>query len=247
MMKIIGIIPARYESSRFPGKPLARILDKPMIQWVYERVSKVQHLSDVYVATDDMRIFDTVVAFGGKAIMTGSCSCGTDRVYAACKNLECDAVVNIQGDEPMIQVKMIEQLIDAFSDFNVSMVTLKKRIDKAEDIENPNIAKVITDCNNDAIVFSRSVVPYNRDNQKQVLYYKHIGIYAYRKQFLEKFVRLKKSYLEEMEQLEQMRVIENGYKIRVVETEYQSIGVDLPEHIYKVEKELRKELGLSEG
>lgn len=239
--KILAIIPSRFQSSRFPGKPLALINNKPMVQWVYERVSSIKEIADVYVATDDKRIFDAVTSFKGKAIMTGECSCGTDRVYQACQMIDADIVLNIQGDEPMIKTEMIRDLISAFNDPTVNMATLKKEITAKEDILNPNIAKIITDANNDAIYFSRCSIPYNRDNRDDVKYYKHIGVYGYTKEFLKKFVTLPPSNLEKAEQLEQLRAIENGYKIRVVETQFQSIGVDIPEHIFIVEKEMSKE------
>lgn len=239
--RFLAVIPARYRSSRFPGKPLALISGKPMIQWVYERVSGVPEISEVCVATDDGRIFDAVEAFGGKAVMTGECACGSDRVYQACKDMKADIVLNIQGDEPMIGTEMIRDLISAFNDPDVSMATLKKEITAESDINNPNIAKLITDKNNDAIYFSRSTIPYNRDGRKDVKYYKHIGVYGYTKDFLKTFVNLPQSPLEAAEQLEQLRAIENGYKIRVVETKYQSIGVDLPEHIAVVEEEMKRE------
>ena len=238
---VIAVIPARYQSSRFPGKPLALIAGKPMIQWVYEKVKKVQEISEVYVATDDQRIFDCVNRFGGKAIMTGECVCGSDRVYQACKDIDCEIVLNIQGDEPMIKTEMIQDLISAFNDPSVQMATLKKEIFTESDINNPNIAKLITDENNNAIYFSRSTIPYNRDNRDDVHYFKHIGVYGYKKEFLKKFVEMPQSSLEKAEQLEQLRAIENGYKIRVIETQYQSIGVDLPEHIKVVEDEMKKE------
>lgn len=239
MKKVVAVIPARYESSRFPGKPLAKIHDKPMIQWVYERVKGVEGINDVYVATDDERIFDTVECFGGKVIMTSKAhKSGTDRISEAISKIDddIDLVLNIQGDEPMIKKEMISQLISAFDDESVNMATLKKRLYDEDDIKNPNIAKVITDVNNDAIYFSRSTIPYNRDGKDDIKYFKHIGVYGYKKHFLNKFTNLNKSTLEKLEQLEQLRVIENGYKIRVVETEFESIGVDLPEHIIKVEK-----------
>lgn len=243
MKKVVAVIPARYASSRFPGKPLAKIHDKPMIQWVYERVKGVEGINDVYVATDDERIFDTVECFGGKVIMTSKDhKSGTDRISEAISKIDddIDIVLNIQGDEPMIKKEMISQLISAFDDESVNMATLKKRLYDEDDINNPNIAKVITDVNNDAIYFSRSTIPYNRDGKDDIKYFKHIGVYGYKKDFLMKFSNLKKSNLEELEQLEQLRVIENGYKIRVIETEYESIGVDLPEHIDKVESLLLK-------
>ena len=245
MKKIIAIIPSRYGSSRFPGKPLAVILNKPMIQWVYERVANVNEISDVYVATDDSRIYDVVVGFGGKAIMTGDCACGTDRIYnAACTiadgeydSLDADIILNIQGDEPSIKLEMMEDLISAFDDSAVQMATLKKEISSDEDENNPNMVKVITDANGDAIYFSRSAIPYNRDNN-DVTYYKHVGVYGYTKDMLKTFVNWDRTSLEIAENLEQLRAVENGIKIRTVETKHQSVGVDLPEHIELVEKEL---------
>lgn len=241
LKKIISIIPARYQSSRFPGKPLANILGKPMIQWVYEKVASIQEIADVYVATDDERIYNAVLNFGGKAIMTGECSCGSDRVYQACKNIDADIILNIQGDEPAIKVQMIRNLVQAFDDSSVQMATLKTEIESEEDIDNPNIVKVITDVNNDALYFSRSAIPYNRDKVKNVKYYKHIGVYGYTKQFLQEYVNMSQSIFEKVESLEQLRVLENGHKIRVIETKFQSIGVDLPEHINLVEEELKRE------
>lgn len=239
MKKVVAVIPARYASSRFPGKPLAKIHDKPMIQWVYERVKNVEKINEVYVATDDERIFNEVKSFGGKVIMTSEGhKSGSDRVCEAISKIDenIDIVLNIQGDEPMIKKEMINELISAFEDDSVNMATLKKRIYNEEDINNPNIAKVITDENNDAIYFSRSTIPYNRDGIKNIKYFKHIGIYGYTKKFLLEFAELTQGRLEILEQLEQLRAIENGYKIRVIETEYESIGVDLLEHIEKVEK-----------
>lgn len=237
-MKIICVIPSRFQSSRFPGKPLAIINGKPMIEWVYTTVSHMDEVSETYVATDDERIYKAVIGFGGCAVMTGKCACGSERVAQACRDIECDVVLNIQGDEPMIKPEMIRDLISGFDDPSVNMVTLKKRITSQNDIENPNIAKIITDVNNNAIFFSRSVIPYNRDNLENVKYYKHIGVYGYKKEFLMKFSELPRSSLECAEELEQLRALENGYPIRVVETQYQSIGVDLPEHIAIVEREM---------
>lgn len=240
-MKIISIIPARYQSSRFPGKPLVTILGKPMIQWVYEKVSSVSEIADVYVATDDERIFNVVTEFGGKAIMTGECACGSDRVYQACEKIDADIILNIQGDEPSIKTEMIRDLISAFNDSEVEMATLKKEIKPEEDVNNPNMVKVLTNVNDNAMYFSRSAIPYNRDNVEGVKHYKHIGVYGYKKDFLKKFVNMPQSSFEKAESLEQLRALENGYKIRVVETKHQSIGVDLPEHIALVEEELKKE------
>ena len=241
-MKIICIIPARYQSSRFPGKPLAHILNKPMIYWVYNAIVKIHEISNIYVATDDKRIFEAVKDFGGQPIITGDCSCGTERVYEACKHLDFDIVLNIQGDEPMIKREIILDLIGAFQDKTVQVATLKKRITSEKELYDPNIAKVVTNKQNDAIYFSRSLIPFNRDKRDDITFYKHIGVYGYTKSFIEKYVSLPQTILEKAEELEQLRVIEHGYKIRVIETLHQSIGVDLPEHIAIVEKYMRGEL-----
>lgn len=238
---IIAIIPARYQSSRFPGKPLAIVNGKPMIQWVYEQTKKVVLIKDVYVATDDKRIFDTVVSFGGQAIMTGDCSCGTDRIFEASKDMDADIIVNVQGDEPMIRPQMIEEVLSAFEEENVLMSTLKKRIDDQEDIDNPNVVKVITDTSNDAIYFSRYPIPYKRNDLDEYKVYKHVGMYAYKKDFLKTFVNLPKSFLEKSESLEQLRCLENGFKIRVIETNGETIGVDTPEQLKAVEESMIKE------
>ena len=240
MKKIIAVIPARYQSSRFPGKPLVQIAGKSMIQRVYERVKEVSAIYEVLVATDDKRIFDEVLSFGGKAVMTGECSCGTERVYEAVSDIDCNIVINVQGDEPLINKEMLEGLINAFEDETVEMATLKKEIQSKRDIEDPNVVKVVTDQKNNAIYFSRYAIPYDRD-RIGVTYYRHIGIYAYTKTFLEKYIKLPKSSLEICESLEQLRVLDNGYDIRVVETQYESIGVDLPEHVALVERMLEDE------
>lgn len=244
MKKVVAVIPARYKSTRFPAKPLSLIHGKYMIQWVYERVSKVEEISDTYVATDDARIYDAVISFGGKAIITSEVhQSGTDRITEAIEKIEesFDIVLNIQGDEPMIKTEMIKKLISAFNDDQVEMATLKKEITEMDEINNPNIAKVITDKEDNAIYFSRSVIPFNRDNRENIKYFKHIGVYGYKKEFIKTFSSLGQSSLEVFEQLEQLRALENGYKIRVLETKHQSIGVDLPEHIQIVETEMIKE------
>ena len=244
-MKIIAIIPARYASSRFPGKPLAMIKNKPMIQWVYENVNKVDVLDEVYVATDDQRIYECVKAFGGNVLMTSDKhTCGTDRIFECAQILSLedeDVVLNIQGDEPLIKKEMITDLASIFELETVYMGTLKKKIEDNEEIANPNVVKVITDINNNAIYFSRYPIPYERDGVG-VEHYKHIGVYGYKKWFLDKFSHMEKSKLEITESLEQLRVIENGYKIFVKETEWQTIGVDTKEQLICVEKELEKEV-----
>lgn len=239
MKKIYGLIPARYESSRFPGKPLALINNKPMIQWVYESVKKSKQITEVYVATDDMRIYNTVKAFGGKALMTSKYhTCGTERLAECIGILKLnpeDIVLNIQGDEPMICSEMIEDLISCFGDRNVYMGTLKKKIDNVGELENVNVVKVITDVYDDAIYFSRYCLPFER-NGRSSIHYKHIGVYGYKAEFLLKFSNLPRTSLEVAESLEQLRVVENGYKIRVKETKYQTVGVDTPEQLAEVER-----------
>ena len=242
-MKTIAIIPSRYGSSRFPGKPLALISGKPMIQWVYENISKAELLDAVCVATDDQRIFDCVESFGGKALMTASThTCGTDRL-AECANIlnlsDEDIVLNIQGDEPLIRPQMVLDLASVFDDKNVYMATLKKKIDVEEELFNPNVVKVITALNGDAIYFSRYPLPYERHEFKRP-HYKHIGVYGYKVWFLLKYSKMQKTELEQAESLEQLRVLEHGYKIRAKETKWQTIGVDIPEQIEQVEKELEK-------
>lgn len=243
-MKIIVVIPARYSSSRFPGKPLAIINGKPMIQHVYERVCRSKRIDNLYVATDHNRIYDVVRSFGGNVIMTSAKhTCGTDRL-AECSDIlkldEDDILINVQGDEPLIKINMIEDLIEAFSSDDVYMCTLKKKITLIEEMNNPNVVKVITDKNSNAIYFSRFCIPYSRDSSV-VEYYKHIGIYGYKKWFLKKFSNMSKTILEKVESLEQLRVIENGFKIKVLETKYESIGVDTLEQLEIVRKISLKE------
>jgi 3-deoxy-manno-octulosonate cytidylyltransferase (CMP-KDO synthetase) len=241
-MNAIGIIPARYASSRFPGKPLADILGKPMIQWVYEQASLAKLLDQVIVATDDKRIFDVVTHFGGTVVMTSpQAANGTERIAEAAKQLSATFIVNVQGDEPLIDPEIIDQLVILMRENREAPVgTLVKRITDLDDLNNPNIPKVVVDKNFYALYFSRSVIPYFRDekNQRQWLtksnYYQHIGLYIYQREFLMKFVKLPLANLERIEQLEQLRVLENGFKIKVAVTETDSIGVDVPEDIDRV-------------
>jgi len=240
MKIIVAIIPARYESLRFPGKPLAMIAGKAMIQRVYEQVKQTQGISEVIVATDDMRIYNAVKHFQGNVVMTGRCSCGSERVYEAIKDYPCDIVINVQGDEPLIKPEMIEELISVFEDDKVLMATLCKEIYDKDEIANPNIVKVVRDKNDDALYFSRFAIPYNRDEQNQIKFFKHIGIYGYTKDFLKEYIQIGRMPLETTENLEQLRVLESGYKIRVKETRYDSIGVDIQTDILKIEKELQR-------
>ena len=240
-MRVVAIIPARFQSSRFPGKPLALICGNLMIQRVYEEISSIEKLDDCYVATDDERIYQCVNGFGGKAILTGQFSCGTDRVEWASRNLECDVIINVQGDEPLIRKEMVKALIDAFNDSSVQMATLKTKIKDSRDIENTNVVKVVVDKNNDALYFSRYPIPFNRDNKTEYNVFKHIGIYAYRKSFLSEVVKMHRPELELFESLEQLRVLWNGYKIKVLHSDYDTAGVDTPDQIKDVEAILRKE------
>ncbi len=244
-MKIIGIIPARFDSTRLPGKPLADINGKPMIQHVYESASKSTLLSRVIVATDSSLIYDAVQKFGGEAIMTtASHNSGTERIAEAVKNIEADLVVNIQGDEPFIDAGNIniavQPLID---DKNIQISTLAIKFEDINDIKDPNKVKVVFDKNNIALYFSRSVIPFSEEINNLVPtlqrgngseYYKHIGLYVYRKDFLMKLHTLKHSMLEEAEKLEQLRFLENGYKIKVVLTEIDSVSVDTEEDLNMV-------------
>ena len=240
--KTIGIIPARYASVRFPGKPLVNIAGKTMIQRVCEQTAKVHGLSDFYVATDDERIFDHVNDLGFRVLMTASSHrSGTDRCAEVVRTLadkEITCVVNIQGDEPFINPRQIEQLIHTIQNENTSenIATLIKRITATEDLFNPNIVKVVPDSTMRAMYFSRSPIPFVRGAvQKDWLtnqtFYKHIGLYAYRADTLEEITKLPAGRLEQAESLEQLRWAENGYAIRCGITEYESKGIDTPEDL----------------
>ena len=241
-MKFIGIIPARYGSSRFPGKPLADMAGKPMIQRVYEQVKKA--LDEVWVATDDERILQVVENFGGKAVLTSpDHKSGTDRCNEAFSKIgnEFDVVINIQGDEPFIQPQQIETLKTCFDSKDTELATLVKPFKKEDGFEvlfNPNSPKVILNKNSEAIYFSRSIIPYIRDVHHtewldKHIFYKHIGMYAYRADILKKITLLPQSNLELAESLEQLRWIENGYKIKVGLTDIETIGIDTPEDMQK--------------
>ena len=243
-MKIAAVIPARYDSTRFPGKPLAKIDGKPMIEHVYERVKKAENIDEVLVATDDERIKEAVIDFEGKVEMTSSeHKSGTDRVAEVARELDVDIIVNVQGDEPLIEPVMIDQAIRPFKENNdLVMSTLKKKIDNLNEINNPNVVKVITDKNNYALYFSRSTIPYKRESSNfEADFYKHIGLYVYKKDFLLKYSEMETSSLEKTESLEQLRVLENGYKIKVVETAFDTVGVDTPEDLQYVKELIHRE------
>lgn len=245
--KVIAIIPARWASSRFPGKPLAPIAGKPMIQWVVERTQLAKSLSDVIVATDDERIVDAVASFGGRAVMTPSeLASGTDRVAYVARDLDVDAVINVQGDEPLIDPNAVDTLAGTLlSEASTKMATLVRKMKEPEKLDNPNTVRVVIDNDHNALYFSRAAIPYARDIDKKLWtlhfpYYDHIGIYAYRKEFLLELTELPISMLEQAEKLEQLRVLENGYKIKVGIVDVQPICVDVPEDIDRVEQRIRE-------
>jgi 3-deoxy-manno-octulosonate cytidylyltransferase (CMP-KDO synthetase) len=238
-MRIVCVIPSRYESSRFPGKPLADLCGKPMIQHVYERVLRAKTVTEAAVATDDRRIFDAVEKFGGKAIMTADRHrSGTDRIAEAATTLQLednDIVVNIQGDQPIFEPIQVDEVVEPLlADSSIPMSTLIYRIVRDEEITHPNAVKTVFDTDHFALYFSRATIPYDRDGIHEVNYYKHHGIYAYRRHFLETFSQLPQSPLEKLEALEQLRALEHGYRIKVVETAYDSLEVDTPGELARV-------------
>ena len=248
-MKFIGIIPARYASTRFPGKPLAMLAGKPVIRRVYEQVKSV--LDDVYVATDDQRIFDTVKSFGGMVVMTSANhKSGTDRIEEAVQKIggDYDVVINIQGDEPFIQASQIRTVCSCFDDENTQIATLGKPFTKEmgfEARENPNSPKIVVDNNGYAMYFSRSIIPFIRGKATDEWidsypFLKHIGLYAYRRHVLDEITGLPQSSLEKAESLEQLRWLQNGYRIKVGLTDVETIGIDTPADLEKAEAFYRK-------
>ena len=235
-MKVLCVIPARYASTRLPGKPLSMIAGKPMIQHVYERACQAQLPNEVVVATDNELVEKAVLDFGGKAVMTSpDHPSGTDRLAeVALMYPDVDVIVNVQGDEPMIPPEVIDRLAEAFNgDADLNMATMKVVMDE-DDYENPAAVKVVTDQQGYALYFSRSLMPYPRNKPEGFKVFKHVGIYAYRRNFLLKYAALAPTPLEKAESLEQLRALENGYKIKVLESDFQGIGVDTPEDLAAV-------------
>ncbi len=244
-MRALILIPARYASTRFPGKPLALIGGKPMVQHVVEKAAAVAE--DVYVATDDSRIYDCVADFGGKAVMTSAeHRSGTDRCYEAYRHVtgqtgkKYDVVVNIQGDEPFIQPEQVTALVSCFEDEKVEIATLAKRFEQPADIFDANKVKVVCSAKGTALYFSRSAIPFCRGIEQDhwldtTLFYKHVGMYAYRPQVLKEITALPQGRLEKAESLEQLRWLENGYTIAVRETTHESIGIDTPDDLKRAE------------
>jgi 3-deoxy-manno-octulosonate cytidylyltransferase (CMP-KDO synthetase) len=239
MPNVICIIPARYQSSRFEGKPLADICGKPMIQHVYEKAAGIDMVSYVAVATDDERIFERVKGFGGNAVMTSPRHrSGTDRIAQAVDDLglnDSDIIVNNQGDQPLFVPAQVEEVArPLLDDPSLNFSTLIYKIQREEEVHHPNAVKVAFDKDHFALYFSRATIPYDRDRKEDIPYYKHHGIYAYRRSFLRIFTSLEVGHLEKTEALEQLRALENGYRIKVVETLHDSVEVDTPEELARV-------------
>ena len=247
-MKFIAIIPARYASTRFPGKPLAMLGGKPVIQRVYEQATAV--LGEAYVATDDERIFQAVEAFGGRAVMTRSDHrSGTDRIEEAAEKIQtnADVIINVQGDEPFIQASQIKTLMHLFDDPTTQIGTLGKRFETMEAAKNPNSPKIVCDRRGFALYFSRSVIPFVRGKEESTWmehypFLKHLGIYAYRRKALHEVTQLAQTSLEIAESLEQLRWLENGYRIRVGITDVETVGIDTPEDLQRAEEFLKTQM-----
>lgn len=249
---IIAIIPARYGSTRFPGKSLALIENKPMVQWVYERTKRSRLVTRVIVATDDERIRNAVSAFGGEAVMTSpDHPTGTDRIAEVARALTCDIVVNVQGDEPLIHPDMIDEAVaPLINDAFIPMGTVCKKISEQSEAVDPNVVKVVFDKNGFALYFSRAPIPWDRDrwagkrsfNDLDLAgsMYKHIGLYVYRRDFLLRYAKMLQTPLEAVEKLEQLRALESGHRIRTVVTEHESFGVDIPGDLSKILHRLKE-------
>lgn len=239
MNKVIAVIPARYNSTRFPGKMMEILGNRTIITTTYQNVLETGLFDEVFVATDSELIFDEISKNGGKAVMTGEHETGSDRIAEAVQNIDCDIVINVQGDEPFLKKEPLKQLIDVFykdEKKEISLASLKIHLKESDEIRNPNNVKVITDNNGFALYFSRSVIPFQRELSYDVTYYKHIGVYAFRKEALLKFSSLEMTPLEISEKLEQLRYLENGMKIKMVETDFVGIGIDTPEDLEKAKK-----------
>lgn len=258
-MSVIVVIPARYGSTRFPGKPLAPLKGKPLIQHVYQNASGSRLADAVFVATDNDQILNTVLSFGGKGFMTARThQSGTDRIAEVVRSMNYDIIVNVQGDEPLIQPDMIDDVITLHQDKKASIGTLAKRIQNPEEISDPNVVKVVFDNEWFALYFSRSSIPYHRDewtieNEAMRMQnsssenipldcYKHIGMYSYKRDVLIRLSEMPPSRLEQIEKLEQLRALENGFKIKVKETALETIGVDTPEDLERIEEWLNLSL-----
>lgn len=237
-LKKIVVIPARLSSSRLPGKVLLDLKGKSVVQRVFEQVQKAKNIDAIYIATDSTEVQKVCQAFTSNVILTSDKhESGTDRIAEAVATIECDVVINVQGDEPFIEPKLIEDLAATFDDETTPMASAMHKIELVEELKNPNVVKVVVNKQNNAIYFSRSIIPHHRDEWDALLnhhthipkglhFYRHLGIYGYTKEFLLKYITMEMTYLERLEKLEQLRVLENGYKIKMIETSYNSIGID---------------------
>lgn len=244
--KIIAVIPARYAANRFPGKLMQILGDKTVISTTYQNVVETGLFDEVFVATDSEIIFDEITKNGGKAVMTGQHETGSDRIAEAVQNIDCEIVINVQGDEPFLKTEPLKQLIEVFKndiDKEISLASLKIRLKNQEEVENPNNVKVITDLQNFAIYFSRSVIPFPRETSVEHLYYKHIGVYAFRKEALVKFANLEMTPLEISEKIEAIRYLEHGMKIKMIDTDFIGVGIDVPEDLEKAREILNRRVG----
>ncbi|MBT0551861.1 3-deoxy-manno-octulosonate cytidylyltransferase [Riemerella anatipestifer] len=240
--KIIAVIPARYQASRFPGKLMELLGDKTVISTTYQNVVETGLFDEVFVATDSEVIFNEIKKNGGKAVMTDTHETGSDRIAEAVKDIECDIVVNVQGDEPFLKKEPLKQLISVFDedeDKSISLASLKIKLEQWDDIENPNNVKVITDNNGFALYFSRSVIPFPREKTDDLQYFKHIGVYAFRREALLEFSSLAMKPLEIAEKIECIRYLEYGMKIKMIETDFVGVGIDVPEDLEKAKQLLR--------
>jgi len=244
-MKTVVIIPARLNSSRLPGKVLLDICGKPMVEYVYNAALKADAIDDVYIATDSIKVKDVCSSFTNNVIMTSDKhQSGTDRLAEAIEYIECDNIINVQADEPLIDPNLITQLAKLLEG-GADMVSAMHKIKLTSELKSPNAVKVVVDNNSNALYFSRSIIPHHRDEWDTLLkhhttipeplkFYKHIGIYGYTKEFLQKYSKMEQTYLEKLEKLEQLRVLENGYKIKMLQTDYEPVGVDILEDLEKV-------------
>jgi len=245
--KVVAVIPARYRSTRFEGKPIAKLCDKPLIYWVYIQAKKAKNIDDVFVATDDERIKKEVEKFGGKVVMTSDNNpTGSDRVAEATKQLDADIVVDVQGDEPLVKPEMIEQAVEPLlDDGNLQLTTLMTKIDNPGDFIDSTVVKAVVDKFDNVLFLSRSPIPYPKSRQNFVIF-KQIGLYAYRKDFLQEFKKMGRTPLESVEDVELLRAIESGYKVRGVETTYKMYSVDTLSDLIEVEKIIKMKLKTGE-
>ena len=231
-MNIIAVIPARYAATRFPAKLMQMLGDKTVIHHTYDNTVATGLFNDVLVATDSDIIYNEIISHGGKAVMSGKeHESGSDRIAEAVTDLDVDVIVNVQGDEPFMKKQALANLVSAFNDKNVAVASLMHKISDDKQLQNPNIVKLVTDKNGFALLFSRSCIPYNRNGETNVNYWRHIGVYAYRKTALLQFIQWPMSELENIEKLEQLRYLENGVRIKMIETDSSGIGIDTPEDL----------------